>query len=273
LTKISIGIYTHSLLISILSIGSRTKPVRRKTLVCNFWSVGEFVGNKLTDGFRDRQSAQKNWYISFQLYFPQEVCHINNRNTTCNFIGVFICLSVYPSVNITYHQWNIIYNSIRDLTVLVIFATILFQHSEIYRRTWHYKVMLCKVHYIVQINQNYLLLCQLTCPYLHLNFLRWFCHYHHLDWLVCVHWTSKHHSTPQRQHQHQQKYYRRHENFNFLLKTLDNATQYRSTKSPSWKTLSSTINSLFPSWTTLTRPLSLVFTTDNQSTLECFFLN
>jgi len=241
------------------------EPVRWKTLVGNFWSVGEFVGNKLTDGFKDGQSAPKKLihfipyvFSSGSLPYKRHKYHMQFHRCFYMFVGKY---------NI------IIYNSIRDLTVLVIFATIPFQHSGIYRRTWHYKVMLCKVHYIVQINQNYLLLCQLTCPYLHLNFLRWFCHYHHLDWLVCVHWTSKHHSTPQRQHQHQQKYYRRHENFNFLLKTLDNATQYRSTKSPSWKTLSSTINSLFPSWTTLTRPLSLVFTTDNQSTLEWFFLN
>jgi hypothetical protein len=43
----------------------------------------------------------------------------------CNAISVFIC----PSINITYHRQNIIYNSIGELTVTVIFAVILFQLS------------------------------------------------------------------------------------------------------------------------------------------------
>ena len=60
--------------------------------------------------------------------------------------------------------------------------------------------------------------------------------------------------------------------FKFSSKSLDEATQYRSTNSPSWKTLFLIVNSSLPSWTTLTRPLDLIFTTDNQSALERSFL-
>jgi hypothetical protein len=64
---------------------------------------------------------------SFCQYFPREVCHIYNRkNTVYNSVSVFICLSVYPSVNIAYHQQNIICNSIEELTIEVTFTEILF---------------------------------------------------------------------------------------------------------------------------------------------------
>jgi hypothetical protein len=60
----------------------------------------------------------------------------NRRNIICNFIAVFICPSICPSVNIIYHQQNTICNSVRELTVAVIFAIILYQLSGIYRRVW-----------------------------------------------------------------------------------------------------------------------------------------
>jgi len=90
------------------------------------------------------KAHKKNWSISFHRYFPQEVCHINDKNTTCNFIGVFICSSVYRSVNITYHQRNIIYNSIEELAVVVTFEIIPFQLFGIYRRTWSVNNPVCK---------------------------------------------------------------------------------------------------------------------------------
>ena len=60
--------------------------------------------------------------------------------------------------------------------------------------------------------------------------------------------------------------------FEFSSKSLDETTQYGSTNSLSWKTLFPIVNSSLPSWTTLTRPLDLIFTTDNQSALERSFL-
>ena len=60
--------------------------------------------------------------------------------------------------------------------------------------------------------------------------------------------------------------------FEFSSKSLNRATWYGSTNSSSWKTSSHIVNSLLPSWTTWTWPLVLVFTTDNQSTLEQSFL-
>jgi len=81
----------------------------RKTLVGNLWIVGEFVGNKYTDGFTDIQNALKKF---------------------TRFI-----LSVYLSTNITYHRYNIICNFIGVLILIVIFAVILFKLFEIYRRS------------------------------------------------------------------------------------------------------------------------------------------
>jgi len=46
----------------------------------------------------------------------------------CNVIDIFICLSVYPPINITYHQHNTICNFIGELTIAVTFTVIL-QHS------------------------------------------------------------------------------------------------------------------------------------------------
>jgi len=43
-------------------------------------------------------------------------------------------LSVYPSVNITYHQHNSICNFVGVLIPAVVFAIVLFQLSEIYRQ-------------------------------------------------------------------------------------------------------------------------------------------
>jgi len=43
------------------------------------------------------------------------------------FIGVFIYLSVYPSINITYHRKNIICNFIGELAIAKIFTIILFK--------------------------------------------------------------------------------------------------------------------------------------------------
>jgi hypothetical protein len=58
----------------------------------------------------------------------------NRWNTICNFV---ICLSVYPLVNITYHWWKTIGNSVGKLTVAIIFAIILFQLCRIYRWMWY----------------------------------------------------------------------------------------------------------------------------------------
>jgi len=124
----------------------------------------------------------------------------------------------------------------------------------------------------VQINQNCLLLRQLTRPHLHHNFLCWFRRYHHLHRYVYIRWSSKYHSISQHQHQHQQKYYWWCKKFEFSSKSLDKATWYGATNSPSWKTSSPAVNSSFLSWTLPTRPLGLVFTMNNQSTLERFFL-
>ena len=33
--------------------------LRRKTLVSDLWSIGEFIGNNFTDGFTDDKSVQK----------------------------------------------------------------------------------------------------------------------------------------------------------------------------------------------------------------------
>jgi hypothetical protein len=46
----------------------------------------------------------------------------------------FIFPSIYPSVNITYHQQNIICNFVGKLIVAMIFAVILFQLFGIYQR-------------------------------------------------------------------------------------------------------------------------------------------
>jgi hypothetical protein len=51
--EFSVGIYTNSLSVIILPIRSRTKTFIEKTLVGNFWFVGESVVNKFTDGFTD----------------------------------------------------------------------------------------------------------------------------------------------------------------------------------------------------------------------------
>lgn len=56
LIKIYVSIYIHITSISILPMGSWTllkQPVR-KTLVDNFWYVGESIGNKFTNKFTDR---------------------------------------------------------------------------------------------------------------------------------------------------------------------------------------------------------------------------
>jgi hypothetical protein len=44
-------------------------------------------------------------------------------------------MSVYLSVNITYHQQNTIYNFVGAVKVAVVFAVILFRLSGIYRRS------------------------------------------------------------------------------------------------------------------------------------------
>ena len=63
--------------------------------ISNFWSVGESVGNKFTDGFTDGKCSQK----KYPLY------------------------SVDNSLSkITYHRQNVIGNSVGKLTVVVIFA-------------------------------------------------------------------------------------------------------------------------------------------------------
>jgi hypothetical protein len=94
-----------------LSINLWTKIVyiSKKTLVSNLWIVGEFVGNKYTDGFTDIQSALKKF---------------------TRFI-----LSVYLLANITYHRYNIICNFIGVLILIVIHVVIIFKLSEIYRRS------------------------------------------------------------------------------------------------------------------------------------------
>jgi hypothetical protein len=78
-----------------------------KTLINNLWTVDESVGNKYTDGFTDRQSAQK----KFTRFMP----------------------SVYPSVNIAYHRHNTFCNFIGALTIIATFVINLFQLSKIYR--------------------------------------------------------------------------------------------------------------------------------------------
>jgi len=54
----------------------------------------------------------------------------------------------------------------------------------------------------------------------------------------------------------------------FSSKSLDGATRYGSTNSPSSKITFLIVNLSLPSWTTSTWPLGLVFATNNQSTLE-----
>ena len=58
----------------------------------------------------------------------------------------------------------------------------------------------------------------------------------------------------------------------FSSKLVDGATRHGSTNSSSWKISSFAVILSLPSQTTWTWPLSLVFTTDNQSTLEQSFL-
>jgi len=72
----------------------------------------------------------------FCWYFPWKVCHIIDKKTVCNFTNVFIFISMYPSINITYHRYNTICNSIRVLTVAVTLTLILFQLFRIYRQMW-----------------------------------------------------------------------------------------------------------------------------------------
>lgn len=50
--------------------------------------------------------------------FPSGSLSYNRRNTVCNYVGVFICLSI----NIKYHRQNIICNFVRELTITVTFA-------------------------------------------------------------------------------------------------------------------------------------------------------
>jgi hypothetical protein len=99
-------------------------------------SVSLSIINLLMDLQTDK--AFQNFFLpaSFYWYFPLEVCHITDKNTICNFINIFICLFIYQSVNITYHRYNTICNSIKELAVAVTLVVILFQLSGIYRRMW-----------------------------------------------------------------------------------------------------------------------------------------
>ena len=89
-------------MICILSIGSRTKPVCRKTLVGNFWSVGEFVDNKLTDGFRDGQSAKKKLIHFIPTIFPSGSLPYKQQKYHMQFHWCF-----YMFVGISVGKYNI----------------------------------------------------------------------------------------------------------------------------------------------------------------------
>jgi len=70
--------------------------------------------------------------------------------------------------------------------------------------------------FILIVSQNFLLFRrQLNSHHLHRN-LQY--RYHHLHRHLLVHYSSKQHSTPMRQHQ--QDYHQKHENLNFLPSQL-----------------------------------------------------
>ena len=99
LMRISISIYIHNLSVSILQTGSQTEAFHQKILVDNFWSVG----NKFTNGFTNEQSTQKKITCFITSLSPSGSLPYNRQNTICNSVSVFIFLSVYSSVIITYH--------------------------------------------------------------------------------------------------------------------------------------------------------------------------
>jgi hypothetical protein len=117
---------------------NENSPSEKLLLVISGMSMSPSVINLLMDLKMDK-ARQKNLPASFHQYFSREVCHITNGNqwnTVCNFVSVFICPLIYPSVNITYHRHNIICNFIVELTVVMTFAVILFQLSGIYWQMW-----------------------------------------------------------------------------------------------------------------------------------------
>jgi len=135
--KIIFGIYTHNLSVSILLTGLWTeKAIKKLSSVISGMLVSSSVVNFPMD-LKTEKARQKVFFISF---IPSEVSSgslpNNRQNIVCNFINVFICSSIYLSVNIIYHQQNTICNSFRELTVAVTFAIIIYQLSGIYRRVW-----------------------------------------------------------------------------------------------------------------------------------------
>jgi hypothetical protein len=51
------------------------------------------VGNKkniIIDGFSNGKSALKKLLVSFRWYFPQEACHITDKNIVSNFISDYL---------------------------------------------------------------------------------------------------------------------------------------------------------------------------------------
>jgi len=109
---------------------------KKKTLVSNFWFIGESVVNKFINGLKNRQSEQKKKTYFIMSVFLSGSLSYNQKNTICNSVNIFICLSVYLLVNITYYRQNIIYNFVEELTIEVTFTIILFQLFGIYRLMW-----------------------------------------------------------------------------------------------------------------------------------------
>ena len=80
--------------------------------------------------FQTNKASKKKFTCIILLIFPLGCLPYNLWNIVCNSVGIFN----FPSVNITNHRWNIIYNFVGKLTVAMILAVIFFQLSEIYWR-------------------------------------------------------------------------------------------------------------------------------------------
>jgi hypothetical protein len=59
--ELFVDIYIHNLSVSILLMSSWTEKAIKKTLIGNFWYVGEFFGSTFLNEFTDRQSVPKSF--------------------------------------------------------------------------------------------------------------------------------------------------------------------------------------------------------------------